>query len=281
MRALQQLVGVAELPLTFLETGTGFDASDYTTEHSDREIDSEPLTNLAEEAMRRFSGTPEQSDGWLAPRLHHVLRLTRREAARRGVWAWLAVVACPKYVHWRFPGRNGTTDVDRFLGREDKNAIGRLWWGAELMRNGGDYGPVVIGFSMQDIPNTWMRLDAFHNRALVQAVLAQLATYNGEKPATSDQVNAAAKAINTAARTILIDAVASDEPPDGSAIHAWVARAADVDETTLYDAEPEGPLDDPVSTERIAAMKDLVVDVIGRMPSHHTQQGNDSLQALP
>jgi hypothetical protein len=148
MKKLQQLIGVAELPVTFLETAADFDPSDYVTDFPGREIDVEPVVNLIEEAVRRYPEKPDESDAWLAPRVHHVLRLSRREAARRGAWAWLAVVAVPHYVHWRFPGKKGVTDVDRFLGREGKNAVGRLWWGAELLRNGGDYGPVAVGFSI-------------------------------------------------------------------------------------------------------------------------------------
>lgn len=268
MRQLQQLIGVVELPVTFLETAAGFDPGDYVTDFPGREIDVEPLVNVIEEAMRRFPVKREESDAWLAPRVHHVLRLTRREAARRGAWAWLAVVVVPHYVHWRFPGKKGVTDVDRFLGREDKNAVGRLWWGAELMRDGGDYGPVAIGFSMQDVPNTWMRLDAFHNRALVQASLTKLKLYNGEKTATSDQVNAVAKAVNTAARTILIDAVSADVPLDAAAAQAWLYGAEGMDETAVYDNNPDGPLEDPVPPTRVAEMAKLIDDVVAKMPAN-------------
>jgi len=34
---------------------------------------------------------PESGDGWLAPRLHWALRLSRAEAADRGLWQWIAV----------------------------------------------------------------------------------------------------------------------------------------------------------------------------------------------
>lgn len=275
MRKLQQLIGVAELPVTFLETGAGFDPRDFVTQFPGREIDVEPLANLIEEGMRRFPDKPEESDAWLAPRVHYVLRLTRREAAHRGAWAWLSVVAVPHYVHWRFPGKKGVTDIDRFLGREDKNAVGRLWWGAELMRDGGNYAPVAVGFSMQDVPNTWMRLDAFHNRALVQASIAKLNSYNATKPATSDQVNAVAKAVNTAARTVLIDAVASDVPLDPAATQAWIDVAEDIDETTLYDQDPDGPLEDQVPTARVAEMARFIDEVVARMPANRPRQDDE------
>jgi hypothetical protein len=84
MKKLQQLIGVAELPVTFLETAADFDPSDYVTDFPGREIDVEPVVNLIEEAVRRYPEKPDESDAWLAPRVHHVLRLSRREAARRG-----------------------------------------------------------------------------------------------------------------------------------------------------------------------------------------------------
>ncbi|MBW9205377.1 hypothetical protein KV097_05415 [Mumia sp. zg.B17] len=273
MKKLRELVGVTELPVSFLETAAGFDPSDYVTEFPDRAIDVEPLINVIDEGMRRFTERSEESDAWLAPRMHHVLRLTRREAARRGVWAWLAVVAAPQYVHWRFPGDSGATAVDRFLGREDKNAVGRLWWGAELMRDGGDYGPVAVGFSMQDVPNTWMRLDAFHNRALVQASLEKLRLYNGGKMATSDQVNAVAKAVNTAARTILIDAVTIDVPLDSAATEAWLEGSDGIDETTIYDVVPDGPLEDAVSEACVTEFTRLLDEVVAEMPANQPRVG--------
>lgn len=273
MKTLRQLAGVVSLPATFLENGTGFDPADYTEELPGREIDSAPLINLVSEAMRRFNDNREASDAWLAPRLHWVLRLTRREAARRGLWAWLAVVAVPEYVRWRFPGKEGATEVGRYLGREDKNAVGRLWWGAELMRNGEDYAPVGVGFSMQDVPNTWMRLNAFHNRALVQASLRFLGDFNKGQAATSDQVNLVAKAVNTAARTVLLDAIAPDPEFDRYTLEAWLDGGDGLDETDVFNGVPVGPLEERVPEGSVDAMVEFISSV---SPSPVRVDGGDS-----
>jgi hypothetical protein len=267
VKPLQQLIGLAELPLTFLETGAGPDPAELVSKLPGREVDVEPLVNVIEEAMRRFpQGERISSDAWLAPRVHHALRLSRREAARRGLWTWLSVVAVPHYVHWRFPGAKGVTPADRYLGREDKNAVGRLWWGGELMRNGDDYTPATVGFQMQDVPNTWMRLHAFHNRAFVQAALDVLATYNDGEPASSDQSNALSKAVNTAVRTVLLDSLAPDPPPDPVALEAWLAGAKDIDETRLFDEDPEGPPEDTVPEASVEALRKFLQEVAAKVP---------------
>jgi len=252
-----------ELPPSFLEEGIGFDPVPHESAFA-RGIDTEPLRNLVHEAMKRFPDDPGRSDAWLAPRVHYALRLSRREAARRSVWTWLGIALLPSYVRWRFPA-GGSTPIERFTGREDKHALGRLWWGAELMRNGRNYEPVCAGFSMQDIPNTWMRLHAFHHRPLVQAVLQELAVFNDGKPATSDQVNALAKAMNTTAYTVLLDAIAPDPEFEGGDLEAWLDE--EVDETLVLDQEPNGLLEDGVPEPELNAMRELVREVAARTPA--------------
>src|SRR5262249_11138333 len=78
-----------------------------------------------------------------APPGHATLRLTRREAADRRIWAHLATVLLPDYTRWRWrdPGEpGGPAAIDRFVGDEATNAISRPWWIAELTRDGADYG---------------------------------------------------------------------------------------------------------------------------------------------
>src|SRR4051794_222120 len=70
-----------------------------------REVDLGAMNLVVDEAMNRFEREQRaRSDSWLGPRLHHALRLTRQEAARRGVWLFLAIAARPDYVVWRWAG---------------------------------------------------------------------------------------------------------------------------------------------------------------------------------
>ncbi len=66
------------------------------------------------------------------------MAIAPHEAAQAGVWAFIACVALPDVVRWRFPGDDGTgTPVRRFTGgaRGVRNAFGRLWWRAYVLRD--------------------------------------------------------------------------------------------------------------------------------------------------
>lgn len=61
-----------------------------------------PVRDLIDDAMYKFrDDRPTNADAWLAPRLHAALRLTRREAADRRIWNYLALGVAPDYVVWR------------------------------------------------------------------------------------------------------------------------------------------------------------------------------------
>ncbi len=118
------------------------DATNFVTElQLGRKIDLSSMRAVFCEAMKRFEFDPWKSDPWLGPRVHATLRLTRREAADKRIWEYLTVIAFPDYVRWRWAQEDHDRLVtkDRFLGEDSKNAIARLWWAAELTRNGSDY----------------------------------------------------------------------------------------------------------------------------------------------
>jgi hypothetical protein len=87
----------------------------------------------------------DQMDAWLAPRLHAALRVPRRMANDDGMWAWLAF-QCPRFVEARF--RKGKEKIHpwRYRGMWSRNALARLWWGAEMTRNGKDYAATSLCF---------------------------------------------------------------------------------------------------------------------------------------
>lgn len=76
-------------------------------------------------------------DARVAVNLHKEMEIGRSEASEPGIWSFLCIRVLPDIVHWRFgPGPS----ADRFLGRNRgvRNALGRLWWRAELLASGGD-----------------------------------------------------------------------------------------------------------------------------------------------
>jgi hypothetical protein len=225
---------------------------DYVQEYEiGRDLPFEDVERLLQEARERFKDDYVASDRWLAPRLHAALRLTRAEAGERYFWMWLAVVRFPEYVWWRFPGKiddpdpakNGTA-LKRFTGRDRDHAFGRLWWGAELFRSGGDYTSVVRAFEMQDIPNTWLSLDAIHNAAAARAALAYLPDLS------SDEINALAKAMDHILTTVQLDALAPTGAPDPIAVEEWIEEPVGIDDLLLDDL-PGGPEESPPAAELV------------------------------
>ncbi|MFC4640052.1 DUF6339 family protein [Deinococcus hohokamensis] len=87
----------------------------------------------------------ERHDGVCAERLHRYLPLTRLQASDERLWAWLSHARFPEYVaaRWKPADPNEPEKLQRHLetrwfhGRAPRarNALGRLWWGAELTSN--------------------------------------------------------------------------------------------------------------------------------------------------
>lgn len=67
--------------------------------------------------------------------LYQTMNITPAEGAQSGVWAFLACVLLPDLVRWRFPGSEGGTSPERFLGaaRGTRNMFGRVWWRASIL----------------------------------------------------------------------------------------------------------------------------------------------------
>lgn len=226
-----------------------------------RDLPLDLVAELIATARRDFDEDAHASDRWLAPRLHAALRLTRHEAADRRFWAWLAVGLFPDFVRWRYSSRRGADGEDapgpplkRFVGGQRDNAFARLWWGAELFRDGGDYRPVERAFVMQDVSNTWLALDAIHHRAAAQAALKILPSLG------SKQINRLSTALDHVLTTVQLDAAAPVAGPDVVAMEEWVSEAPDRD-AVLGDSLPAGPDEDPMDSEYIAHVERVLREV--------------------
>jgi hypothetical protein len=229
-----------------------------------REIDLDPLRTVLEAVMR--DRKPRDSDPWLGPRVHATLRLTRREAADKRVWNYLSLVEFPDYIRWRWTNPDRPDDVaplDRFLGEDSKNALARLWWAAELTRNGSSYERTETALRISRFSVSWLHLILMHHRAAALAVVDFLHTFN-TGGATDTQGQVMAKAVNVALRTVSLDALAVSPPPDTEAVREWAAEK--VDATLMLDRVPTGPDDTPVPAESVATVRrflDTLADRIG------------------
>ncbi|WP_436760968.1 DUF6339 family protein [Streptosporangium sp. V21-05] len=221
----------------------------------------EPVRHLVEEAMKRF--TPESrtsADAWLSPVLHATLRLTRREAADPEIWNHLALRVAPDYLFWRHPGRP-VTNRGRFSGPFHSQAFARLWWAAELFRDGPDYGPVVIACGNQDVLNTVLRLEVILHRPTAQAILRLLAS---GVVRTGREVNALAQAVNTAGSTLAYEALAPDVPQDSDSYRDWIEDLSGV--LVPYDSLPDGPDDGRVPASAVGALVPLFGKLFAEAP---------------
>lgn len=77
----------------------------------------------------------------MAVKLHRSLPITRRQASDMRFWAWLGIEHAPDYVAWRWKpsGKLSTRSRERFCGDRVRQTFARLWWAAELTRDGDDY----------------------------------------------------------------------------------------------------------------------------------------------
>ncbi|MFE7884965.1 DUF6339 family protein [Streptomyces sp. NPDC057411] len=219
-----------------------------------------PVRELLDEAMRRFADDRYAADGWLAPRLHATLRMTRAEAADSRLWNHLAMIVAPDYVVWRHKGADnaegpGIAAAARFSGPHYTQTFSRLWWAAELFRDGDDYRPVATACRVQDVLNTTMRLDVIDHRPTAQAlirVIGGLLDAGVARP--GDHVNALSSAVNAAGSTLMYDVLARDVPPDMDELHDWIEAGAD--EAVDWD-RPEGPRDGRVDGAAVDALLPL------------------------
>ena len=240
------------------------DRASRLIDDSDR-WDARSVRELIEEAMRRFTGAERaQSDAWLAPRLHSALRMSRAEAAESGIWNFLALRIGPDYVIWRYPGRDPMRPlvaVSRYSGPFHLQAFARLWWMAELFRDGHDYGPVVTACGVQDMFHTALRMEVVHHRPIAQALARML-----EKGTvrTGREVNALITAVNAAASTIMFEVLAPDEPTDGEYHRAWIDEAGTV--PVPYESLPDGPDEGMVPESSIATLIPLFEDLFDNAP---------------
>ena len=216
-----------------------------------RYINIEPMLAMVDEAMDRFRSEPEASDAWLAPRVHATLRLNRREASDKRIWIFLNAIAKPDYVRWRYKAdaeAGISVTLKRFVGPESDNAFSKLWWAAELLRNGEDYSRTEILTSIRFF-TSWLVLDAAHHRPAMLAIAKFEKQFNEGKGMTDWQSQRLAKAFNLRLSTLALDALAPNPAVDEIEVRDWCEDQ--IDETECFDELPAGPDEEPIPEESI------------------------------
>jgi len=149
-----------------------------------RDVPLGPLHKVLDGVLNRFQAFDTNIDGALAPELHRALRLTRREAADLGLWRFLTVVARPDYVRYRWENKSWQTMRGRFLRggtRPDSNALGRLWWIAELTHSDRDYSLTERVLRSQSLANAVFGRSFSFYRPAVAAIVEVLGVEAAEE----------------------------------------------------------------------------------------------------
>ncbi|MEW2067661.1 DUF6339 family protein [Streptomyces sp. NPDC007346] len=228
----------------------------------------DPVRALVEDAMYQFrDDRPTAADSWLAPRLHATLRLTRREAADRRIWNYLALGMAPDYVVWRHlaaksEGAPPKVAARRFRGPAYTQAFARLWWAAELFRDGPDYGPVVTVCSNQDMLNTALRVDVIDHRPTAQAMVRLMERGTVR---TGREVNALVAAVNASAATLMYDVVAPDAERDGRPVREWIEAAESAPAVPRRDL-PVGPYEERTPERSVDVLVDHFAELFAEAP---------------
>jgi hypothetical protein len=228
----------------------------------------EPIRSLVEDAKFEFRENPRRADAWLAPRLHATLRLTRREAADKRLWNHLALAVAPDYVAWRHlseptekkPERR--IAAERFRGPADRQCFSRLWWAAELFRNGSDYKPVEAACGNQDLIHSVLKKELIDHRPTAQALVRLL---QSGLVTTGREIDGLSVAINAAGATLVYDVLAPDEPRDPARLRDWIAEAGSALPVGRYEL-PKGPDEDPAPEQSVAALTNYFADMFETAP---------------
>lgn len=211
-----------------------------------------PVEALLSEATDQFDGNRDSADEWLAPRLHAMMRLTRREAAETGIWQYLALAAFPEYVRWRHGGAEPAT-LTSFTGRANDQAFSRLWWVAELCRNGSDYGSAVSAARYKDLIK-FTNYPLMRHRPTALAVVEVLDSLRDGNGATSRQVQKLLVALNMAAVPNVLDSIVPQGSEDLDL--EWLEATSSLRFEALE--HPIGPTRGFVSDDEIEAVRPFV-----------------------
>ncbi|MET9383432.1 DUF6339 family protein [Streptomyces sp. NPDC002928] len=234
------------------------------------------IRDLIDDAMYTYrDDKPTQADAWLAPRLHAILRLTRAEAADPALWNYLALGVAPDFVVWRHLSESKkTVNARYFKGPYHKQAFARLWWSAELFRNGPDYEPVVIACGNQDMLNTVLRLDVIDHRPTAQALVRLL---KREVVRTGRDANALGKAVNTAAATLMYDVIAPDVERDAGAVQRWIDEG-DEGLAVHHRPLPIGPAEEQVPEDSMERLTDHFAELFADAPVRGKEESEEGAE---
>jgi Family of unknown function (DUF6339) len=245
---------LAVITSDFLAGGQTPDLTPYA-EPTEEEFDGEALRALFD-AAKALEKSASETDAWLAPRFHYLLRISRRTAGDRGVWAWLAMTICRPYVTWRF-APEGNMKAWRYYGDHLRNAVSRLWWGAEMVRNGPSYEHVPLVFSRVRTAQFALELSYSRYRPAAIAFTRVAEGLSGDRRLTDDEMKDLSKSINAYLSLTALEAMGLNEDETGVTDEDWRRHCPPLSEFQYTEvATLQGPNDGVASEEAIRHLEE-------------------------
>ena len=179
-------------------------------------------------------------DAYLAPRLHLAFRLPRAFAARPGVWVWCALRPMRPYMERRWPLNEDST-LWRFTSRDVlRNGVARLWWAAELLRDGPDYS--LVPRAMESV--RWFQFVSELRYSMHRECARAFARTLVECEATDALAQELSKRFNVYLRASALETHDyADEDSVASGDQAWLTGESSLGDLALPVAELVGPRD--------------------------------------
>jgi hypothetical protein len=192
-------------------------------------------------------------DAWLAPRLHYFLRLSRRTASDWRLWSWLSMTVGRPYVLRRWAS-DGRVTLFRYHGELLRNALSRLWWGAELVRNGPSYEYVPVVFRSVRTAQFALELKYSWYRPAAIAFTRVAEGHDGGRVLNDDEKNNLSKTINAYLSLTALEArgLEEDERQDTE----WRRHRPALADVLVDDiAKLQGPSDGVASEQAVSDLE--------------------------
>jgi hypothetical protein len=227
-------------------------------------VDLRPLITVVQEAMKKYPPPHKRSDSdsWLGPRLHATLRISRSDASDISIWDYLAyaVPELREYIVWRWlDEKKGVVSRDHLFGIR-RHAFARLWWTAELMRNGPNYLPAENALNNQDMIDQFMGLNFFHSRPAALAFVRVMQSIDDDVKDKRQIIRKLSETFNHILTTLALDVVAPDRGPELHAYSMWMQ--GDVNEAILVAENPVGPNETIVDEKAIKNVEEILQNLL-------------------
>tara|TARA_B100001964_G_scaffold185612_1_gene205912 strand:- start:162 stop:866 length:705 start_codon:yes stop_codon:yes gene_type:complete len=161
-----------------------------------------------------YENKKPEIDGESAKIIHELLPLKRNEACDSRFWHYLTVYEYPEYVAWRwFDSKKEKINKERYLGRWDGNALGRLWWWAEFTRdptnNNDNYHRTLMGAKSQEFMLHSVDNLLGGNKYLLNSLCDIV--FQREKKLTNSSIRKLFVRVNAALVTISVDSLSEKD----------------------------------------------------------------------